>query len=78
MAQVFSSPVGAKNLDCPAELVSYFLLKFFELFKGFTLMFQQIYVTVSAEVINEGNEVWKTSSSGRVHWATYISMYDSQ
>src|SRR3954463_9022531 len=74
MAHVLASSVRPKKLYFLAELILCFILEFFELFKGFLLMFHQIDISIPTQIISEGNEVLITNSSRRAHWSTYITV----
>src|SRR6266540_478923 len=78
LAQIFTSTIRSQKFNCLAQMILYFILKFFELFKGFRFMSHQVYITISTEVISEGNEVLKPISSNCAHWSTYIRMYEFQ
>jgi hypothetical protein len=76
--QVLSTAIGSEMLDFPIKLILNFTLEFFELFKRFRLVFHQIDITVSTQVISEGDEVTITIACRNAHWSTYVCMYDPQ
>src|SRR4051812_22602279 len=57
MAHVLTSSVRLKKLYFLSKLILCFILEFFELFKGFRLMFHQIDISIPTQIISEGNEV---------------------
>src|SRR3954462_5653630 len=75
MAHVLASSVRPKKLYFLAELILCFILEFFELFKGFRLMFHQVDISIPTQIISKGNEVLITTPGCRAHWSTYITMY---
>ena len=50
----------------------------FELFKCFRLMFHQVDIPISAQIIREGQKITISASSLNIHRTTYICMYDFQ
>src|SRR3954464_12246526 len=54
-------------------LHSEILLNFF---KCFRLMFHQVDIPISSQIIYEGQKIMIPASSINIHWTTYISMYD--
>src|SRR3954468_20842895 len=59
-------------------MILYFTLKFFELFKRFRLMFHQVDIPISAQIICEVLKIMILVASLNIHRTTYISMYDFQ
>src|SRR3954470_9200803 len=59
-------------------MIFHFTLKFFELFKCFRLMFHQVDIPISAQIICEGQKIMIPAASLNIHRTTYISMYDFQ
>src|SRR3954463_4085333 len=55
-----------------------FTLKFFELFKCFRLVFHQVDIPISAQIICEGEKITISATSLNIHRTTYICMYDFQ
>src|SRR3954467_9111620 len=56
-------------------MIFHFTLKFFELFKCFRLMFHQVDIPISAQIIYEGQKITIPAMSLNTHRTTYISMY---
>src|SRR3954465_10448942 len=59
-------------------MIFHFTLKFFELFKCLRLMFHQVDIPISAQIICEGEKIMIPAASLNIHRSTYISMYDFQ
>ena len=57
-------------------MIFHFTLKFFELFKCFRLMFRQVDIPISAQIMCEGKKILIPAASINTHRTTYISMYD--
>src|SRR4051812_25440076 len=75
MAHVLASSVQPKKLYFLAELILCLILEFFELFKGFRLMFHQVDMSLPTQIISEGNEVLITTpclSCSLVHIHHYV------
>src|SRR3954469_8795714 len=58
-------------------LVLYLTLKFLKLLESFGLMFHEIDIPISTQVIREGKNITITTARCYTHWATHIGMYDS-
>ena len=56
-------------------MIFHFTLKFFELFKCFRLMFHQVDIPISAQIICECQKITIPAMSLNIHQTTYISMY---
>ena len=56
-------------------MIFHFTLKFFELFKCFRLMFHQVYIPRSTQIICVGQKLTIPAASLNIHWTAYISMY---
>ena len=59
-------------------MILHFTLKFFELFKCFRLVFHQVDILISAQIICEDQKIMIPVVSLNIHRTTYISMYDFQ
>src|SRR3954465_11053905 len=67
-----------RNFYFLVTMILYLTLKFFELFKRFRLMFHQVDISISAQIICEGQKIMILVASLNIHRTTYISMYDFQ
>src|SRR3954465_810873 len=67
-----------RNFYFLVTMILYFTLKFFELFKRFRLMFHQVDIPISSQIICEGQKIMIPAASLNIHRTTYISMYDFQ
>src|SRR3954471_18327301 len=65
-----------RNFYFLVTMILYFTLKFFELFKHFRLMFHQVDIPISSQIICEGQKIMIPAASLNIHRTTYISMYD--
>ena len=61
--QILTTAIRSQDLDLLVELILHFVLKLFELVKGFRFMSHQEDITVSTEIISERDEV-RVSTSG--------------
>ena len=59
-------------------MILHFTLKYFELFKCFRLVFHQVDILISAQIIREDQKIMIPTASLNIHRTTYISMYDFQ
>src|SRR3990170_1475975 len=78
VTQIFASAIRSWKFYFLVTMIFYFTLKFFELFKCFRLMFHQVDIPISAQIICEGEKITIPAVSLNIHWTTYISMYDFQ
>ena len=67
-----------RNFYFLVTMIFHFTLKFFELFKCFRLMFHQVDIHISAQIICEVQKITIPAVSLNIHRTTYISMYDFQ
>src|SRR3954468_18788280 len=58
-------------------LIFYLTLKFLKLLESFGLMFHEIDIPISTQVISEGKNITITTAQCYTHWATHIGMYIS-
>ena len=56
-------------------MILYFTLKFFELFKHFRLVFHQVDIPISAQIMCEGQKITILATSINTDWTAYIGMY---
>ena len=56
-------------------MIIHFTLKFFELFKCFILVFHQVDIPLSAQIIGEGQKIAIPTTSLNTHRTLYIGMY---
>src|SRR3954463_6538795 len=75
ITQIFTSTVRSPKLYFLVTMIFHFTLKFFELFKCFRLMFHQVDIPISAQIICEGKKITIAAASINPHRTTYISMY---
>src|SRR6187399_269867 len=78
MTQIFTPTIRSQELYFSVTLILNLILKFFELFKGLRLVFHQIDIPVSTQVIREGENITVASASLNTHWTAHIGMYDFQ
>src|SRR3954470_9777912 len=67
-----------RNFYFLVTMILHFTLKFFELFKRIRLMFHQVDIPISAQIICEVLKIMILVASLNIHRTTYISMYDFQ
>ena len=56
-------------------MILHFTLKFFELFKCFRLVFHQVDIPISAQIMCEGQKITIPTASLNTHRTAYINMY---
>src|SRR3990170_7833140 len=78
VTQIFSSTIGSQKLYFLVTMIFHFTLKFFKKFKCFRLMFHQVDIPISAQIICEGEKIMIPAASLNIHRTTYISTYDFQ
>ena len=78
VTQIFSSTIRSQKFYFLVTMIFHFTLKFFELFKCFRLMFHQVDILISAQIICEDQKIMIPVASLNIHRTTYISMYDFQ
>ena len=75
VTQIFFSTIRSYKLDFLVTMIFHLTLKFFELFKCFRLMFHQVDIPISAQIICEGEKMKILATSLNTHWTAYIDMY---
>src|SRR3990170_4419557 len=75
VTQIFSSTIRSQKLYFLVTMIFCFTLKFFELFKCFRLMFHQVDIPISAQIICEDQKITIPAVSLNTHRTAYISMY---
>src|SRR3990170_1632700 len=75
VTQIFSSTIRSQKLYFLVTMIFCFTLKFFELFKCFRLMFYQVDIPISAQIICEDQKIPIPAVSLNTHRTAYISMY---
>ena len=75
ITQLFTSTIRSKKLNFLVTMIFHFTLKFFELLKCFRLMFHQVDIRISAQIICEGQKITIPAASLNTHRTAYISMY---
>src|SRR3989337_451356 len=75
VTQIFSSTIRSQKLYFLVTMIFCFTLKFFELFKCFRLMFHQVDIPISAQIISEDKKIMIPAVSLNTHRTAYISMY---
>src|SRR3989337_664761 len=75
VTQIFSSTIGSQKLYFLGTMIFHFTLKFFELFKCFRLMFHQVDIPISTQIICEGQKITIPAVSLNTHRTAYIDMY---
>ena len=75
VTQIFSSMIRSYKLYFLVTMIFHFTLKFFELFKCCRLMFHQVDIPISAQIICEGQKITILAASLNTHRTAYISMY---
>src|SRR3989337_4144205 len=78
ITQIFTSTIRSQKLYFLVTMIFHFTLTFFELFKCFRLMFHQVDIPISAQIICEGEKITIHAASLNIYQTTYISMYDFQ
>ena len=56
-------------------MILHFTMKFFEIFKHFRLVFHQVDIPISAQIICEGHKITIPAASINTHRTAYIGMY---
>src|SRR4051812_6331472 len=75
VTQIFSSTIRSQKLYFLVTMIFHFTLKLYELFKCFRLMFHQVDIPISAQIICEGQKIMILAASLNIHRTTYISTY---
>ena len=65
----------AEKLYFLVTMIFHFTLKLYELFKCFRLMFHQVDILISTQIICEGHKIMIPAVSPNTHRIAYISMY---
>ena len=78
VTQIFASPTRSFKLYFLVMMILHFTLKLFEFLKCLRLMFHQVDIPISAQIICEGEKITIPAASLNIHRTTYISMYDFQ
>jgi hypothetical protein len=76
--QILTSSVRTKLLDLSIKLIFDLFLKLLEVFNSFRLMFHQVDIPISTQIVSKGHKVMITMVRSDSHWFTYIRMYESQ
>ena len=63
-----------RNFYFLVMMIFHFTLKFFELFKCFRLMFHQVDIPISAQIICEGQKITLFTACLSTHWTAHIKM----
>src|SRR4051812_38447344 len=71
VTKILSSTIGSYKFDLSVTMIFNFTLKFFELFKCIRLVFHQVNISISTQIIRESHEITISTVCRHTHWTAY-------
>src|SRR3990170_8915637 len=75
VTQIFASAIRSLKLYFLVTMILHFTLKFFELFKCFRLVFDEVDIPIPTQIICEGQKIMIPAACFNIHRTAYIGMY---